>query len=217
MNKVNKIIFNQNLKINQTNIISNFYDIKTPRKNNEKLFKVNYTVAKLISQKSNKKTINTSPKIIEEHKKSLSNDFILSDYSNNEKTRIRKQIFIHDFINEPIKSSILHIRTNKFQGIYSCFDFIKKEESNYIKNITEKKNSELNLKNYSENKNSVKNNYRNKSLIFKGLKTYNKISERKKKDLDYLFPLEECKKKYLFLNKSIYNEIHYEIFPKIKN
>jgi len=30
---------------------------------------------------------------IEDHKKSLSNDFIFSDYPNNEKTNIRKQIY----------------------------------------------------------------------------------------------------------------------------
>lgn len=213
MNKQNNINFNQYLKINQTKTISTLYNINTPRKNNAKLFKVNYTIAKLIDKKSNKNTINTA---IEDHKKSLSNDFIFSDYPNNEKTNIRKQIYVYDFIDEePIKSSILHIRTNKFQGIYSSFDIIKKEESNYIKNNTEKKNLVNNLK-YTENKNTVKNNCRQKFIKIKGFKTCNKISERKRKVSEYLFPLEECKKKYLFLNKSIFDEIKNDILPKIK-
>ncbi len=213
MNKQNNINFNQYLKINQTKTISTLYNINTPRKNNAKLFKVNYTIAKLIDKKSNKNTINTT---IEDHKKSLSNDFIFSDYPNKEKTNIRKQIYVYDFIDEePIKSSILHIRTNKFQGIYSSFDIIKKEESNYIKNNTEKKNLVNNLK-YTENKNTVKNNCRQKFIKIKGFKTCNKISERKRKVSEYLFPLEECKKKYLFLNKSIFDEIKNDILPKIK-
>ena len=213
MNKQNNINFNQYLKINQTKTISTLYNINTPRKNNAKLFKVNYTIAKLIDKKSNKNTINTA---IEDHKKSLSNDFIFSDYPNNEKTNIRKQIYVYDFIDEePIKSSILHIRTNKFQGIYSSFDIIKKEESNYIKNNTEKKNLVNNLK-YTENKNKVKNNCRQKFIKIKGFKTCNKISERKRKVSEYLFPLEEYKKKYLFLNKSIFDEIKNDILPKIK-
>lgn len=211
MNKQNNINFNQYLKINQTKTISTLYNINTPRKNNAKLFKVNYTIAKLIDKKSNKNTINTA---IEDHKKSLSNDFIFSDYPNNEKTNIRKQIYVYDFIDEePIKSSILHIRTNKFQAINSSFDIIKKEESNYIKNNTEKKNLVNNLK-YTENKNKVKNNCRQKFIKIKGFKTCNKISERKRKVSEYLFPLEECKKKYLFLNKSIFNEIKNDILPK---
>jgi hypothetical protein len=213
MNKQNNINFNQYLKINQTKTISTLYNINTPRKNNAKLFKVNYTIAKLIDKKSNKNTINTA---IEDHKKSLSNDFIFSDYPNNEKTNIRKQIYVYDFIDEePIKSSILHIRTNKFQAINSSFDIIKKEESNYIKNNTEKKNLVNNLK-YTENKNTVKNNCRQKFIKIKGFKTCNKISERKRKVSEYLFPLEECKKKYLFLNKSIFDEIKNDILPKIK-
>ena len=213
MNKQNNINFNQYLKINQTKTISTLYNINTPRKNNAKLFKVNYTIAKLIDKKSNKNTINTT---IEDHKKSLSNDFIFSDYPNNEKTNIRKQIYVYDFIDEePIKSSILHIRTNKFQAINSSFDIIKKEESNYIKNNTEKKNLVNNLK-YTENKNTVKNNCRQKFIKIKGFKTCNKISERKRKVSEYLFPLEECKKKYLFLNKSIFDEIKNDILPKIK-
>ena len=213
MNKQNNINFNQYLKINQTKTISTLYNINTPRKNNAKLFKVNYTIAKLIDKKSNKNTINTA---IEDHKKSLSNDFIFSDYPNNEKTNIRKQIYVYDFIDEePIKSSILHIRTNKFQAINSSFDIIKKEESNYIKNNTEKKNLVNNLK-YTENKNKVKNNCRQKFIKIKGFKTCNKISERKRKVSEYLFPLEECKKKYLFLNKSIFDEIKNDILPKIK-
>ena len=213
MNKQNNINFNQYLKINQTKTISTLYNINTPRKNNAKLFKVNYTIAKLIDKKSNKNTINTA---IEDHKKSLSNDFIFSDYPNNEKTNIRKQIYVYDFIDEePIKSSILHIRTNKFQAINSSFDIIKKEESNYIKNNTEKKNLVNNLK-YTENKNTVKNNCRQKYIKIKGFKTCNKISERKRKVSEYLFPLEECKKKYLFLNKSIFDEIKNDILPKIK-
>ena len=213
MNKQNNINFNQYLKINQTKTISTLYNINTPRKNNAKLFKVNYTIAKLIDKKSNKNTINTA---IEDHKKSLSNDFIFSDYPNNEKTNIRKQIYVYDFIDEePIKSSILHIRTNKFQAINSSFDIIKKEESNYIKNNTEKKNLVNNLK-YTENKNTVKNNCRQKFIKIKGFKTCNKISERKRKVSEYLFPLEECKKKYLFLNKSIFDEISNNILPKIK-
>lgn len=213
MNKQNNINFNQYLKINQTKTISTLYNINTPRKNNAKLFKVNYTIAKLIDKKSNKNTINTA---IEDHKKSLSNDFIFSDYPNNEKTNIRKQIYVYDFIDEePIKSSILHIRTNKFQAINSSFDIIKKEESNYIKNNTEKKNLVNNLK-YTENKNTVKNNCRQKFIKIKGFKTCNKISERKRKVSEYLFPLEECKKKYLFLDKSIFDEIKNDILPKIK-
>ncbi len=213
MNKQNNINFNQYLKINQTKTISTLYNINTPRKNNAKLFKVNYTIAKLIDKKSNKNTINTA---IEDHKKSLSNDFIFSDYPNNEKTNIRKQIYVYDFIDEePIKSSILHIRTNKFQAINSSFNIIKKEESNYIKNNTEKKNLVNNLK-YTENKNTVKNNCRQKFIKIKGFKTCNKISERKRKVSEYLFPLEECKKKYLFLNKSIFDEIKNDILPKIK-
>ena len=213
MNKQNNINFNQYLKINQTKTISTLYNINTPRKNNAKLFKVNYTIAKLIDKTSNKNTINTA---IEDHKKSLSNDFIFSDYPNNEKTNIRKQIYVYDFIDEePIKSSILHIRTNKFQAINSSFDIIKKEESNYIKNNTEKKNLVNNLK-YTENKNTVKNNCRQKFIKIKGFKTCNKISERKRKVSEYLFPLEECKKKYLFLNKSIFDEITNNILPKIK-
>ena len=213
MNKQNNINFNQYLKINQTKTISTLYNINIPRKNNAKLFKVNYTIAKLIDKKSNKNTINTA---IEDHKKSLSNDFIFSDYPNNEKTNIRKQIYVYDFIDEePIKSSILHIRTNKFQAINSSFDIIKKEESNYIKNNTEKKNLVNNLK-YTENKNTVKNNCRQKFIKIKGFKTCNKISERKRKVSEYLFPLEECKKKYLFLNKSIFDEIKNDILPKIK-
>ena len=213
MNKQNNINFNQYLKINQTKTISTLYNINTPRKNNAKLFKVNYTIAKLIDKKSNKNTINTA---IEDHKKSLSNDFIFSDYPNNEKTNIRKQIYVYDFIDEePIKSSILHIRTNKFQAINSSFDIIKKEESNYIKNNTEKKNLVNNLK-YTENKNTVKNNCRQKFIKIKGFKTCNKISERKRKVSEYLFPLEEYKKKYLFLNKSIFDEIKNDILPKIK-
>ena len=213
MNKQNNINFNQYLKINQTKTISTLYNINTPRKNNAKLFKVNYTIAKLIDKTSNKNTINTA---IEDHKKSLSNDFIFSDYPNNEKTNIRKQIYVYDFIDEePIKSSILHIRTNKFQAINSSFDIIKKEESNYIKNNTEKKNLVNNLK-YTENKNTVKNNCRQKFIKIKGFKTCNKISERKRKVSEYLFPLEECKKKYLFLNKSIFDEIKNDILPKIK-
>ena len=213
MNKQNNINFNQYLKINQTKTISTLYNINTSRKNNAKLFKVNYTIAKLIDKKSNKNTINTA---IEDHKKSLSNDFIFSDYPNNEKTNIRKQIYVYDFIDEePIKSSILHIRTNKFQAINSSFDIIKKEESNYIKNNTEKKNLVNNLK-YTENKNKVKNNCRQKFIKIKGFKTCNKISERKRKVSEYLFPLEECKKKYLFLNKSIFDEIKNDILPKIK-
>lgn len=213
MNKQNNINFNQYLKINQTKTISTLYNINTPRKNNAKLFKVNYTIAKLIDKKSNKNTINTA---IEDHKKSLSNDFIFSDYPNNEKTNIRKQIYVYDFIDEElIKSSILHIRTNKFQAINSSFDIIKKEESNYIKNNTEKKNLVNNLK-YTENKNTVKNNCRQKFIKIKGFKTCNKISERKRKVSEYLFPLEECKKKYLFLNKSIFDEIKNDILPKIK-
>ena len=213
MNKQNNINFNQYLKINQTKTISTLYNINTPRKNNAKLFKVNYTIAKLIDKKSNKNTINTA---IEDHKKSLSNDFIFSDYPNNEKTNIRKQIYVYDFIDEePIKSSILHIRTNKFQAINSSFDIIKKEESNYIKNNTEKKNLVNNLK-YTKNKNTVKNNCRQKYIKIKGFKTCNKISERKRKVSEYLFPLEECKKKYLFLNKSIFDEIKNDILPKIK-
>ena len=213
MNKQNNINFNQYLKINQTKTISTLYNINTPRKNNAKLFKVNYTIAKLIDKKSNKNTINTA---IEDHKKSLSNDSIFSDYPNNEKTNIRKQIYVYDFIDEePIKSSILHIRTNKFQAINSSFDIIKKEESNYIKNNTEKKNLVNNLK-YTENKNTVKNNCRQKFIKIKGFKTCNKISERKRKVSEYLFPLEECKKKYLFLNKSIFDEIKNDILPKIK-
>ena len=213
MNKQNNINFNQYLKINQTKTISTLYNINTQRKNNAKLFKVNYTIAKLIDKKSNKNTINTA---IEDHKKSLSNDFIFSDYPNNEKTNIRKQIYVYDFIDEePIKSSILHIRTNKFQAINSSFDIIKKEESNYIKNNTEKKNLVNNLK-YTENKNKVKNNCRQKFIKIKGFKTCNKISERKRKVSEYLFPLEECKKKYLFLNKSIFDEIKNDILPKIK-
>ena len=213
MNKQNNINFNRYLKMNQTKTISTLYNINTSRKNNAKLFKVNYTIAKLIDKKSNKNTINTA---IEDHKKSLSNDFIFSDYPNNEKTNIRKQIYVYDFIDEePIKSSILHIRTNKFQGINSFFDIIKKEESNYIKNNTEKKNLVNNLK-YTENKNTVKNNCRQKFIKIKGFKTCNKISERKRKVSEYLFPLEECKKKYLFLNKSIFDEISNNILPKIK-
>ena len=213
MNKQNNINFNQYLKINQTKTISTLYNINTPRKNNAKLFKVNYTIAKLIDKTSNKNTINTA---IEDHKKSLSNDFIFSDYPNNEKTNIRKQIYVYDFIDEePIKSSILHIRTNKFQAINSSFDIIKKEESNYIKNNTEKKNLVNNLK-YTENKNKVKNNCRQKFIKIKGFKTCNKISERKRKVSEYLFPLEEYKKKYLFLNKSIFDEIKNDILPKIK-
>lgn len=213
MNKQNNINFNRYLKMNQTKTISTLYNINTSRKNNAKLFKVNYTIAKLIDKTSNKNTINTA---IEDHKKSLSNDFIFSDYPNNEKTNIRKQIYVYDFIDEePIKSSILHIRTNKFQGINSFFDIIKKEESNYIKNNTEKKNLVNNLK-YTENKNTVKNNCRQKFINIKGFKTCNKISERKRKVSEYLFPLEECKKKYLFLNKSIFDEISNNILPKIK-
>ena len=62
----------------------------------------------------------------------------------------------------------------------------------------------------------MKNNCRQKFIKIKGFKTCNKISERKRKVSEYLFPLEECKKKYLFLNKSIFDEIKNDILPKIK-
>ena len=46
MNKQNNINFNRYLKMNQTKTISTLYNINTSRKNNAKLFKVNYTIAK---------------------------------------------------------------------------------------------------------------------------------------------------------------------------